>query len=365
MSWGNPQSLAEHICIKLQMPFTAIYAGVSSALQTAYKKQSLASRKLSKPVISIGNLTVGGTGKTPITIDLASTLISHNIKVGILSRGYKRKKSESITVVSDGQGNISSLEEAGDEPLMMAQALPQAVVIVGQNRYLSGQKAIDEFHSQVLLLDDGFQHWRLERNYDIVLLDYNDEPWNDNLLPAGRLRESLSALQRANHVIITKIPINYDLGKIERFEKLISKYNQHCGVSLCRFMPSSIRQLIGDQWQDFSIDKLKGLPVIVFCGLAKPESFCDSLEELSANIVKTISYPDHHIYSDKDIDYLEQARIKSGAEFFVTTRKDLIKLQGSTIKSKILAINLSTEWITNELNIISLVKSPTLLNKTT
>ncbi len=363
MSWGCPETMAEHMGVKLLTPLTWPYKSLLSLRQIAYKENWLSSNKLSKPVISVGNLTVGGTGKTPIIIDLASRLLAHNIKVGILSRGYKRSKSEACTVVSDGQVNFASINESGDEPLMMAKMLPQAVVIVNKDRYIAGQKAISEYDCQVLLLDDGFQHWRLERDYNIVLLDYENPPWNDNLLPAGRLREPVSALARATHVIITKISKQYDQDKIEQFQKLIHHYAPTCQISLTQFEPSSIHQQIAGKWQDMPLDRLHDLPVVAFCGIAQPNGFFNLVKQLKANILNQATFVDHQNYSQQDIESFENQLKETGAEYLITTGKDLVKLENSSISSRLLAINLNTKWLGKPLDIVSLVKTPLLQTK--
>jgi tetraacyldisaccharide 4'-kinase len=363
MSWGNAQTSVEKLCANLLTPATLIYRTLLNFHQLAYQEDWLHANKLSRPVISVGNLTVGGTGKTPIIIDLARQLLAKNIKVGILSRGYKRTNSQKITVVSDGQGNFASLVESGDEPLMMAQMLPQAIIIVGQDRFAAGQKAINDYGCQVLLLDDGFQHWRLQRDYNIVLLDYNDEPWHDNLLPAGRLREPLSALKRADHVVITKIPKIYHAEKIRRFKKLITQYAPTCAISLCQFEAVSLHQLIAGKWTDLSVDKLQNLPVIAFCGLAKAQGFFESVKLLGANVLQQISFSDHHSYSENDCQMLKQKLNELNAQYLITTRKDLVKLTEADISSRILAINLDTRWIEGAPDISGLVKISSVFNE--
>ncbi len=363
MNWGNPQTFPEKLCVNLLTPVTLVYKSLLDIHRLAYQEEWLHSGKLSCPVVSVGNLTVGGTGKTPIIIDLANQLLANNIKVGILSRGYKRFSRQPITVVSDGQGSVASIEEAGDEPLMMAQLLPRAIVIVGKDRFVAGQRAIMDYQCQTLLLDDGFQHWRLERDYDILLLDYNDEPWNDKLLPAGRLREPLLALRRANHVVITKVPKIYHAEKIERFEKLVSQYSPNCPISLCQFESTSIHQLIAGKWTDISIDKLCGLPVVAFCGLAKADGFFELVSQLGANVLQQISFADHHSYSQKDIEALEQKLTELNAEYLITTRKDLVKLKASGMSSRILAVNLNAKWIRDMPDIAGLVKISSVLNE--
>ncbi len=356
MTWGNPHTLVERLAIKLLSPLTLPYQGVIDLRQLAYKNQLLSSSRLSKPVISVGNLSVGGTGKTPIIIDLANRLIANNIKVGILTRGYKRSNATSCTVVGDGHNNFASIEESGDEPLMMARMLPKAVVIANKDRFIAGQKAISKYDCEILLLDDGFQHLPLERDYDIVLLDYDCPPWNDTLLPVGSLREPGSALKRAQHVVITKIPSAFEQAKIDKFKSFVWQYSPSCKISLCRFQPVSIEQEINEQPIQSSLDKIKGLPVIIFSGIAKPYGFKQTVLSLGANILKVVEYDDHYNYSVKDIEQLEALRKSKGAEYFLTTAKDMVKLSNSPINSRLMAINLQTQWIGEPFDLISLIK---------
>jgi tetraacyldisaccharide 4'-kinase len=363
MSWGNPKTLSDKLGVKVLTPLTILYGSLLQLHRWSYKKKFFRSRKLSCPVVSVGNLTVGGTGKTPIIIDLANRLLAENIKVGILSRGYKRKNSLSMTVVSDGQGNFASVADSGDEPLMMAKILPQAVVIVGKDRYQAGQKAIKEYGCQVLLLDDGFQHWKLERDYNIVLLDYNDEIWHDNLLPAGRLREPLNALKRADHVVITKIPKVFHADQIDKFKKLVFEYSPNCIISLAQFEAQSLHQLITGKWTDVPIEKLRDLPTIAFCGLAKSQGFFELAKYMGANLLKEIKFSDHHNYTNDDVETLKNELHQTKAEYLVTTRKDLIKLENSDLSSRILAINLTTKWIKGMPDINDFIRRSAVLDK--
>ena len=194
MSWGNPETPQEKFLAKLLLPASAGFGLGLYARMMAYNWKLLKQTKVSVPVISIGNITCGGTGKTPVTIDLTQRLTEMGYKVGVLSRGYKRLSKERILVVSNGNGDIRSCAESGDEPYLIAQSVPEAVVIVGSKRIDTAPLAVHRYGCDILLLDDGFQHFPLARNSDIVLLDYNDELTKDHLLPAGRLREPLSAL---------------------------------------------------------------------------------------------------------------------------------------------------------------------------
>lgn len=358
MSWGNPQTVSEHLRQTILTPLSWPYKLALNTRELAYEHNWLLATKLSCPVISVGNLTVGGTGKTPIIIDLASRLLSNNIKVGILSRGYARRRHSRCVVVGNGEGKFAAVAESGDEALLIAKALPEAVVIVDPDRVAAGEKAILDYKCQVLLLDDGFQHWRLQRDGNIVLIDYADEPDADALLPAGRLREPLSALGRATHIIITKVPQDYSQEKIDYLKNLAGNYAPQAKVSSCRFFSSSVEQSLSGHWQTTTIDLLNNMPVVAFCGIAKAEGFFETIKKSGARILQRISFSDHYHYTQADLNKLEQELNKTGAQYLVTTRKDLIKFDTSPFASRILAINQNIQWIESPPDIISLSQVP-------
>ena len=357
MNWGNPQTISDHFSQVLLKPLTWPYKVILSMRRLAYEQKWLVSKHISCPVISIGNLTVGGTGKTPIIIDLAGKLLANKIKVGILSRGYGRRGNSRCVIVGNGQGVFGSSTETGDEALMIAKILPEAVVIVDPDRVAASEKAISEFKCQVLLLDDGFQHWRLQRDSNIVLIDYSEDPSKDALLPAGRLREPLSALKRATHIVITKVPRNYDPKKLNYLRALIEKYAPEAQTSSCEFISTTVEQFISGSWQTKSIDLLKNMSVVAFCGIAKPKAFFESLKKTGAHIVEQISFADHHHYSHEDLKKLKELLTKSGAEYLITTRKDLIKLDDTTLSSRVLAVNQNVQWLEAAPDITSLLQT--------
>ena len=229
MSWGNPETPVDNLCKILASPFAFLY-GIGQALHKgAFARGIIKSYGLSVPVISVGNITCGGTGKTPIVIDITQKLVDNGHKVAIISRGYKRKSTKPLTVVSDGQGNFASCLEAGDEPLMIAQTVRKAVIISSSDRLAAAKYAIDTYKCDLVLLDDGFQHYRLKRDLDLVLVDYSDDILNDSLLPAGRLREPASNLKRCANVIITKVPRRFDKTRMKQIEKNIRMLSPDAG----------------------------------------------------------------------------------------------------------------------------------------
>jgi tetraacyldisaccharide 4'-kinase len=259
-----------------------------------YDRGVFKGRKLARPVISVGNLSVGGTGKTPFVIMLGRALKERGIEIDVLSRGYGRESTQVLVVDPEGPP-----EQFGDEPLLIARKLG-VPVIVGADRYQAGLLAEAKFPQvKVHLLDDGFQHRRLHRDFDVVLLAEHD--LGEPLLPAGRLREPLASLRRADAVVL----------------------------------PSGLDSPIQEKsiWRVRRRIHFLGLrnDLIAFCGIAHPEQFFAGLKKLGLELVGCIKFSDHHRYTQRDIDDLLEERKRTGASGFITTEKDAINL-GSLIK---------------------------------
>jgi len=268
-------------------PVSALF-GAGVALRNAlYDRGVFKVRKLARPVVSIGNISVGGSGKTPFVIALGELLQQQGIEFDVLSRGYGRR-STAIAVV-DPNGTP---EQFGDEPLLIARKL-HAPVIVGADRYRAGLLAEKQFSSKLHLLDDGFQHRRLHRDFDIVLLPAEDQ--RGTLLPTGRLREPLSALERADAVVLP-----------DPAEK-----------------PPQAKSVWRARRQ---IEIAADGRVIAFCGIARPRQFFDALTAAHQEIAGTITFRDHHRYAQRDIDRLLALKKQTGASGFVTTEKDAMNL---------------------------------------
>lgn len=268
-----------------------IYGAATQFRNGLYDRNLLKQRRLSKPVVSVGNLSAGGAGKTPFVILLGNLLKARGVSFDVLSRGYGRR-TRGVRVI-DPQGRA---EDFGDEPLLIARSL-QSPTIVGENRYEAGLLAEKQFATQLHLLDDGFQHRLLARDFDIVLLTPADV--NDHLLPEGRLREPMSSLRRADAIVLIG---DVDPGALPRSDAHI--WRAHRGVSL---------------------DDLPKNP-IVFCGIARPRSFLDQLRALGVHESGTKFYRDHHRYSERDFRDLLKLRQDSGGGGFVTTEKDMVNL---------------------------------------
>jgi tetraacyldisaccharide 4'-kinase len=274
-------------------PLTAIYGGVVGARNALYDRRWLRSRSLHGPVISVGNLSAGGAGKTPFVILLGELLKSRGIRFDVLSRGYGRE-TRGVLLVDPG----GLPRDFGDEPLLIARRL-QAPVIVGEDRYDAGRFAESRFGAQIHLLDDGFQHRGLARDFDIVLVTPEDA--RDRLLPAGRLREPLHSLQRADAVVLASGALG------ESFPL--------AGKTVWRVRRGIVAQ------------NTPSRPV-VFCGIARPQNFLLQLRAAGVDPVAEAFFRDHHAYTEKDVRELLQLQQRSEAGGFVTTEKDAVNLGG-------------------------------------
>jgi tetraacyldisaccharide 4'-kinase len=337
MSWGNPTSLGEKALVRLLWPASFGLGTATFARMMAYNKGMLRQEQFPAEIISIGNITVGGTGKTPVTIDLAQRLVASGRKVAVLSRGYKRRSKAGMVVVSDGHNVLASSLESGDEPYMIANAVPKAAVIVGAKRVETAKIATERFGCDTIILDDAFQHFAIARDRDVVLLDYNDDLENDHLLPAGRLREPLGALARADWVVITKLPEEPSEERLRKIRGLVTKYSPAAKLSACRMVPNAITPF-GVPDVTLGSATLRNTKVFAFCGIARPDMFFEELRSMGANIVGKKSFGDHHWYSHQDIAALEREYQAAGAEMVITTEKDGVKLLPAMVKDLPLAV---------------------------
>jgi tetraacyldisaccharide 4'-kinase len=283
----------------------------------------LKAHALPRPVISVGNLTLGGTGKTPFVESLARLLSEEGYLTCILSRGYGGSRAEDPLVVSDYRHIRVGATHAGDEPYLLARKLPGVAVVVGANRFEAGLLALEQFPVHLFLLDDGFQHRALRRDVDIVLLDATN-PWGGNaLLPAGTLREPRAALRRAHAIGLTRL---------HQCEPAAAKALQGeiqaavPGVPLfgTRSITTGIRELPNGRIR--TLDAVKGRRVVAFAGIGRPEAFFRDLEAAGATIVARRIFRDHHPYRASDVAELLDEASRCAADAMVTTEKDAVRL---------------------------------------
>ena len=275
---------------------TIFTAGVNIR-NALYDRRMLKVNRLARPVVSIGNISVGGSGKTPFVIALGEVLKQQGVCFDVLSRGYRRKSSAVALV--DPQG---SPEQFGDEPLLIARKL-QAPVVVGADRYQAGLWAEKNLDTKLHLLDDGFQHRRLHRDFDIVMLPASD--LHDFPLPLGRLREPVSSLHRADAAVMPEDASEQD--------KALARS--------CMKEPHNL----WNARRVLEIDQMAG-KAVAFCGIARSEQFFSQLRSLRIELAAMIAFSDHHHYSSRDIDRLLRSKAESGGECFLTTEKDSINL---------------------------------------
>ncbi len=311
----------------------AAYGGMVKLRASLYKKNILSSKRLPCFIISIGNLTVGGTGKTPMTIAVAEIVQRLGLKAAVISRGYKGSLEKTGACVSDGKKLFLDADIAGDEPFMMATALKDIPVVVGRDRFEAGMIAVKGFRPDVLVLDDAFQHLRLSRDIDLILLDSLQPFGNGHLLPRGTLREPASALLRADAIVFTRSNRALDSDGSSLEKKLAIPINKPVFRSchtpyIVRFVKAGTNLNHGPSKisDEFDLNFLKRRRVFAFSGIAKNEDFQRTLEDLECKPAGFYGYPDHHPYSNRDLDRIYRAARDGNADLLVTTEKDYVRI---------------------------------------
>jgi tetraacyldisaccharide 4'-kinase len=265
-------------------------------------------RRLPHPVISVGNLSMGGSGKTPVVAALARLLRQRGERPVILTRGYGRRDTrEGVLVVSDGQRVLEPVDRSGDEPQLLARTLPGVPVLVGADRYLAGVFAGRHFAATVSILDDGFQHVQLERDVDLLLVSVDD--LNDRVVPAGHLREPLEAAQLADAVLVTGS---------EEAVMAVAEAVKHPTI----FRVKTRYGVINRQVQK---DPPSTERVVAFAGIARPERFFNALRSLGYEVARELTFPDHHWYTARDISGIQAAARDANTPVIVTTEKDAVR----------------------------------------
>jgi tetraacyldisaccharide 4'-kinase len=317
----------------LSLPYGAAVRTRNRLFDNGFLKQ----QRIGCPVISVGNLTVGGTGKTPMVILLAGMLKDRGLRPAVLSRGYGGKSTADVLVVSDGSQVFAGPEQAGDEPVLIARRLKDVPVLAGPKRAVTGQYALEHFDVDAILLDDGFQHRYLKRDLDIVLLDSRQLLGNGYLLPRGPLREPPSALARAGVIAFTRSGGD-GAGEIdERLPGILSGRV----VLRTRVRPTSVTTPDGEERP---LSFLQGKRVFAFAGIAQPDSFRQTIESLGGIIAGFRAFPDHHAYSSQDLGRIENEAGLARADILLATEKDLVKLsEAPTLPPRTYGLSIETE----------------------
>ena len=312
-----------------------VYGGIVKLREFCYKAGIIKSKRLPCTIISIGNITVGGTGKTPMTIKVAQIIRNLGYKVAIISRGYKGGAEKTGGIVSNGHTILMEPDKAGDEPFMMASKLKDIPVVVGQNRFEAGCLTIQEFNPDVIVLDDAFQHLNQKRDIDIVLLDCGHPFGNNYLLPRGILREPISALKRGDTFVLTRSDSAPDYIRQVTVDKI---KNLAPGKPVFRsfYVPNLYKpvnnknSMSGIELQNFDSGLLHGRRVVAFSGLAGNNDFRRTVESLKCDLIDFFEFPDHHKYTKTDLQTIMQSSINAQAEFILTTEKDYVRISGET-----------------------------------
>lgn len=312
------------------LPGRAVLGGLG-ALESLYRKGVLAKRAKEEkravhagiPVISVGNITAGGTGKTPCIVTLAELLLERGRHPAILTRGYRGGLEKKGGIVSNRERILVSQKEAGDEPYMMAMKLPGVPVIAGRERVVSAAAA-KALGADVLLLDDGFQYWRLARDLDVVLLDCTNPFGGGHLLPRGLLREPMDALYRAGLFILTKAD-QVEVEEMSRIKETLHTWAPDTPVITSGHQPSVLTAL-GD-WPGKGETLPSGTPVVLLSGIGNPGAFRRTAEDAGLVVNASVSLPDHHAYDEGDLSRAEEAARQSGAKAIVITEKDAVKIK--------------------------------------
>ena len=312
---------AKGVLVQL-LDLASIFYGIGSRLKNQlYDKNILKPKKVNAFVISVGNLTTGGVGKTPVVSEIAKYYISKNERTAIISRGYGGKLSnKNINVISDGQKIYYNARLSGDEPFWLAQNTKGAIVITSKNRYNAAKYAIEKFGVTKIVLDDGFQHRKLYRDVDLVLMDSEKGFGNEKLLPAGPLREGTESFKRIDRLVI--VSKNTDHTKAEKLSRIMSK-KMHLQTQVCYTEPDCIYNIKTGEHLPL------GAEITAICAIGQPEQFFKFLKDYK--IKKTITFDDHHLYKEEE---LPQGII-------ITTEKDAVKMKDFN-RSDIYALKLKT-----------------------
>jgi len=318
--------------------FSLFYGGLVNFRSKAYDRGIIKSKKLPCKVISIGNITVGGTGKTPMTIYVAELVQKLGYVVAVISRGYKGELEKTGGIVSNGKTVLMGPEKAGDEPFMLAGRLKNIPVIVGKDRFEAGMQAVKNFNPDVIVLDDAFQHLKLKRDINLVLLDAKRPFGISHLLPRGTLRESPSSLLRSDAFILTRFDgaPEYALeDSLAGLKALIQSRpvfkTSHAPYAYIVKKGKHIPfESISTSLFLCDFDFLRDRKVFAFAGIARNDDFLHTVESFKCDITYFLGFEDHHRYSDNDLNRMFSLAEKANVEFFITTEKDYARIANST-----------------------------------
>ncbi len=308
------------------------YRGLLGARNWLYASHVLKSRALPCPVVAVGNLTVGGTGKTPAVELAVRTLGELGRRAAVVSRGYRRRTS-GVQVVADTASIRLDVEDAGDEPFLLARRLPGVPVVVGSNRHEAARVARERFGATAIVLDDGFQHRTLAKDLEIVMARAH-RPWgNGRLFPRGPLREPLSALARAGLVVATGAAVPGDAAEVA---ETVRRYAPWAPVVAARY--AAVECWEAARMRPKPLADMAGLRVLAFAGIGHPDSFRRTLTDLGTVVADLVSFADHHWYTRRDLAALDDRAAALGVDVLVTTEKDWVRLRRLPLPAQVLYV---------------------------
>jgi tetraacyldisaccharide 4'-kinase len=343
-----------------------LYGAGQKLRESGYRHKIFPSQKLPCKVVSVGNITVGGTGKTPMTIYVAEELQRIGYKVAIVSRGYKGGAEKKGGIVSDGRTLYMDAELAGDEPYMIACRLKGVPVVVGKNRFAAGMLAVSKYQPDVIVLDDAFQHLKLQRDVDLVLLDYIRPFGNSHLLPRGVLREPVSSLARSAACILTRSKAGADealVSSVARIQALVpgipvfTSSHVPYGYVVHRGEHNSFGA-VSDVFSTNDLEQIKHRKVFCFSGIARNDDFRHTVKNLGFKVTGLLEFSDHHPYTEKDLATILGCAENTGADRLITTEKDHARMVfREPLPMELIVVGVKVSFGDREQEFISFIKN--------
>lgn len=290
-----------------------------------YEREIFSQNSLPCKVVSIGNITVGGTGKTPMVSYVANLLSGLGLKVAVISRGYGGHAQRSGGIVSDGKTTLMGPRASGDEPQLLASRLKGIPLLVGKDRYLAGKQAMSRFGASVLVLDDGFQHLALKRDVDLLLIDSARPFGNGHCVPRGPLREPVSGIKRASAFVLTRWTGDSPLN---RQRDVLEAHAPGRPIFKCMHVPETL--FVAGQEKPIDLATLKGQRLFAFSGIARNEAFRETVSSLGGDVIGFLEFSDHHRYTQDDVESIWKGATDKGVDGIITTEKDLVNLGTDT-----------------------------------
>ena len=327
---------------KLSTPLGALYGAITRARLKLYQKGLLQTEEIGAPVISVGNITTGGTGKTPLVEWVVRTIAREHLRACILTRGYGRANPRERVLVSDGKEILSDAREGGDEPFLLAEKLKGlAAVVSDADRVAAARWALENLGREVFILDDGFQHLRIKRDLDLVVIDATNPFGGGRLLPRGRLREPTEGLKRADSIIITRAD---QTAELDGLKLEVERLSGGLPIFLSRTRLKGLRPYSGSMLDEGIAIDSSPRPVAAFCAIGNPQAFFSQLINAGHHLVYKKAFADHHSYNQRDVDELVNRATERGAQALLTTEKDAVKLRELSFHLPCFAVEIELEF---------------------